>query len=98
MVSCVRAVREAKTTETPSHSVGSASLLRRYKVMRKTESIEDRISKLEAQFGSYVQSVLRSQIGSEEIEVITTLSEASLKNIMTIQKLAKQIQEASNET
>ena len=97
MVSCVGAVRETKTIKATTHSVGSASLLRQYRSAVEMESIESRLGKLEEKCGYYVQSVLRSRLKSEDIELMTTLSEASLRNIVTIQRLVKQIQDASEE-
>ena len=97
MVTCVRAVREAKTAKATTHSVGAASLLYQYRAAMEMESIESRIGKLEDKCEYYIQSVLRSRLKSEDIELMKTLSEASLRNIVTIQRLVKQIQEAGEE-
>ena len=77
-------------------SVSSASLLRRYKTGVEEESVRTRISKLEMRIDHYTQSTWRSLLTPDEIEEITRLSETSLQNIATIQRLAKQIQETSN--
>lgn len=97
MVTYAGNVLVRKKTKATVHRVGSASLLVRYEARRETESIESRINKLEEQFAYYVQSVLRSRLRLEDIEVMKTLSEASLQNLVTICRLAKQIQEASEE-
>lgn len=97
MVSCVGTARRTKTIKVASHSVGSASLLRQYRAAIEMESVESRISKLEEKCSFYIQSILRSRLKPEDIELMKTLSEASLENVVTIQRLAKQIQEVSEE-
>jgi hypothetical protein len=48
-------------------------------------------------FDAYSQGILKSRLSAAEIEEITRLSETSLQNIGIMQKLAKQIEEASEE-
>lgn len=98
MVTCVRPVSEAKATKKATHFVGSECLISRYKAVRETGSIESRVSELEARFRRYIESALRARLRPEDIETLITLSEDSVRNIVTIQRLAKQIQEASDET
>lgn len=77
--------------------VSATSLLRKYETQTQEETIENKIDKLEMQFDRYIQSILRSLLTSKEIQDMTKLSEASLRNIVTIQELATRMQQASEE-
>jgi len=61
------------------------------------ETIENRISELETRIDRIVQTTLRHSLTPKEIKEITELSKASLQNIVTIQRLAKGVQETSNQ-
>ncbi len=64
---------------------------------KQRQDIIAKIRELEMRIDAYSQAILKSRLSSTEIEEITRLSEASLQNIAAMQKIAKQIEEASEE-
>jgi hypothetical protein len=64
---------------------------------RQGEDMVAKIRELEMQFDRYTKGILKSLLSAKEIEEITKLSETSLQNVVVMQRLAKQIQEASEE-
>ena len=97
MVSIAVVDRSKVDTKKEVFHVNSGYLLRLYKVESEEKTLETKIKMLETRLDNFIQSTLRSLLTSEDIEVMTMLSEASLQNITGIERLVKQIQGTSNE-